>query len=81
MGNKKNRENQSEHYQEPDLFSIIQETSKNTGDILETEIIEAMQKDPNIIAELHKALSVIQKDKEDNIEYTRIRNFAWHRVP
>lgn len=48
---------------------------------METEIIEAMQKDPNIIAELHKALSVIQKDKADNIEYTRIRNFAWHRVP
>jgi len=40
-----------------------------------------MQKDPSIVAELHKALSVIQKDKEDNIEYTRIRNFAWHRVP
>jgi len=48
---------------------------------LEAEIIEAMKQDPNIVVELYKALNVIQKDKADNIEYTRIRNFAWHRVP
>ncbi|MEI6118399.1 MAG: hypothetical protein WCP92_04090 [bacterium] len=24
---------------------------------------------------------MIQKDNEDGIEYQRIRNFAWHRVP
>lgn len=40
-----------------------------------------MKEDPNIVQELYKALSVIQKDTSDNIPYKRVRNFAWHRVP
>ena len=79
--NKKIWGDQSEYHQGSDLFSITDETSKNTVEILEAEIIEAMKQDPNIVVELYKALNVIQKDKADNIEYTRIRNFAWHRVP
>ncbi|MEI8008217.1 MAG: hypothetical protein WCI00_01910 [bacterium] len=74
--NKKTRENQSEHHQGSDLFSITKNSSKEM-----LEILEAMKEDPNIVTELYKALNVIQKDKADNIEYTRIRNFAWHRVP
>ncbi len=58
------------------IFLITKNCSKET-----LEVLEAMNKDPNVAKELHKALSVIKKDKEDGIKYKRIRNFAYHRVP
>jgi len=59
-----------------DIFPVKENCSKEA-----LEILRAIQKDPKITKELYKALGVIQKDNEDGIEYQRIRNFAWHRVP
>ncbi len=65
----------------PDLFSVTDNASKQTLEVLQENIITAMQENPAIIQQLHEALRVIQKDQTDEIGYERIRNFARHRVP
>lgn len=40
-----------------------------------------MKQDPSIVDALHKALGVIQKDKEHSIDHPRNREFAPYTVP
>ncbi len=57
-----------------DISSITKKFSKEA-----LGVFDAI-KNPEIATELYKVLTVIQKDKEDGIDYHRIRNFAYHRV-